>query len=77
VCDPSPGGLEEKIRDANATPLGLERTRKMEEIATIVHNEYYFYPFFQNVSVYGLAENLEWTARYDPRVRVNTMSFSQ
>jgi peptide/nickel transport system substrate-binding protein len=77
VCDPSPGGLEEKIRDANATPLGPERTRKMEEIATIVHDEYYFYPFFQNVSVYGLAENLEWTARYDPRIRVNTMSFSQ
>jgi hypothetical protein len=48
-----------KIRDAITTPLGPERTRKMEEIATIVHNEYYFYPFFQNVSVYGLAENLE------------------
>jgi ABC-type transport system substrate-binding protein len=77
VCDPSAGGLEEKIRDANATPLGPERTRKMEEIATIIHDEYYFYPFFQNVTVYALAENLDWTARYDPRTRVNTMSFTQ
>jgi ABC-type transport system substrate-binding protein len=66
---------KEKIRDARS-PARPRTDRKMEEITTIVHDEYYLLPFFQNVSMYGLAENLEWTARYDPRIRVNTMSFS-
>jgi hypothetical protein len=32
---------------------------------------------FQVVTVYGLSEDLDWTPRYDPRTRINAMSFSQ
>ena len=81
VCNLAPGfdGLtfEESINDAVATPLGPERTRKMEHLAQTIHDEYWFLPFFVSVQVYGMAENLEWEPRYDPRVRVNTMRFTQ
>jgi ABC-type transport system substrate-binding protein len=72
VCDPE---LEEKISVANSTPLGDLRRQRMEEIATIAHDEYYFLPFFHIQAVYGLAEDLEWASRYDPRIRVSTMRF--
>ena len=81
VCNLVPGydGLtfEESINDAVATPLGPERTRKMEHLAQTIHDEYWFLPFFVSVQVYGMAENLEWEPRYDPRVRVNTMRFTE
>lgn len=81
VCNLVPGleGLtfEESIDDAIATPLGPERVRKMEHLAQIIHDEHWFLPFFVSVQVYGLAENLEWEPRYDPRTRVNSMTFSQ
>jgi ABC-type transport system substrate-binding protein len=72
VCDPE---IEEKINIANAAPLGPERERLLAELAQIAHDEYWFIPFFHIQSVYGLAEDLEWTPRYDPRVRINTMRF--
>jgi peptide/nickel transport system substrate-binding protein len=72
VCDPV---LEKKIEVASATPLGDLRKQRMEEIAQIARDEYYFIPFFHNQVVYGAAKNLEWTPRYDPRIRVNTMRF--
>ena len=74
VCDLVPG-FEDALQDAIQTPLGPERTRKMEELTTIIHNEYWFVPLFEVVTVYGLAEDLEWTPRYDPRTRINTMRF--
>lgn len=74
VCDLVPG-FEDKIQDAIQTPLGPERTRKMEELATTIHDEYWFIPMFEVVTAYGLSNDLEWTPRYDPRTRVNTMSF--
>ena len=81
VCNLVPGfdGLtfEESINDAVATPLGPERTRKMEHLAQIIHDENWFLPFFVSVQVYGMAANLEWEPRYDPRIRVNTMRFTQ
>jgi hypothetical protein len=49
----------------------------LEEIATLIRDEYYFIPHFQVVVVYGLAPNLEWEPRYDPRTRVNVMRFTQ
>jgi peptide/nickel transport system substrate-binding protein len=76
VCNNVPG-WEEMIRDAIVTPLGPERTRKLEELGQIIHDEYWFLPMFQVVTAYGLSEDLEWTPRYDPRTRVNTMTFSQ
>ena len=74
VCDLVPG-FEDRLQDAIQTPLGPERTRKMEELTTIIHDEYWFVPLFEVVTVYGLAEDLEWTPRYDPRTRVNSMRF--
>lgn len=81
VCNLVPGldgmSFEESIDDAISTPLGPDRVRKMEAMAQIIHDEYWFLPFFVSVQVYGLAENLEWEPRYDPRTRVNSMRFSQ
>ena len=81
VCNLAPGfdGLtfEESIDDAISTPLGPERVRKMEYLAQLIHDEYWFLPFFVSVQVYGMAENLDWEPRYDPRTRVNSMRFTQ
>jgi ABC-type transport system substrate-binding protein len=76
VCNLVPG-FEEMIQEAIVTPLGPERTRKLEELGQIIHDEYWFLPMFQVVTAYGLSEDLEWTPRYDPRTPVNTMRFSQ
>ena len=75
VCNLIPG-FQDRINDAVATPLGPERTRKLEDLARIIHDEVWFIPMFQVVTVYGLADDLEWTPRYDPRTRINTMRFS-
>ena len=79
VCNLVPGleGMtwEESISDAIATPLGPERARKMEEMAQIIHDQHWFMPFFVSVQVYGLAPDLNWEPRYDPRTRVNSMCF--
>jgi hypothetical protein len=76
VCNLVPG-FEEMIQEAIVTLLGPERTLKLEELGQIIHDEYCFLPMFQVVTAYGLSEDLEWTPRYDPRTRVNTMRFSQ
>ena len=81
VCNLVPGfegmTFEESINEAVATDLGPERVRKMEYLAQIIHDEYWFLPFFVSVQVYGMAPNLEWEPRYDPRIRINTMRFTQ
>ena len=77
ICDGSTGGLQDQIETAMATPLGDERQRRFEAIADIVHDNYHFHPFFEVVTVYGMAETLQWSPRYDPRTRVNTMKFSR
>jgi peptide/nickel transport system substrate-binding protein len=69
--------LEEAIQEAIITPTGPERRQKMETLATRVHDEYYFHPNFQVVTIYGMSANLEWEPYYSPRIRANTMSFSQ
>ncbi|HEU0022792.1 MAG TPA: ABC transporter substrate-binding protein [Dehalococcoidia bacterium] len=71
-CDPE---WEAKIDIAKATPLGPEREAILAEMAQTAHDEYWFIPFFHVQAVYGLAEDLEWTPRYDPRIRINTMRF--
>jgi hypothetical protein len=58
-------------------PLGDDRTRALEAIANRVHDEYFYFPAFQVAVVFALAENLEWEARYDPRVRINAMRFTE
>ncbi len=65
------------IEEVRPIPIGDERTALLTQIADIVHNEYYYIPAFQVVVVYGMAENLEWEPRYDPRLRVNAMRYTQ
>ena len=65
------------IEIAMATDTGPERTRRMVEIADHVHNHFHFVPNFMNVVVYGLSEYLEWEPNYAPRIRANTMYFTQ
>lgn len=81
VCNLVPGldgrTFQESIADAIATPMGVQRTGKMEELAQIIHDEHWFLPFFVTTQVYGLAEELEWEPRYDPRLRLNTMRFTR
>ncbi len=72
VCSPE---LQKKIDTAMATPLGLERKQRMEELGDIAHDEVYFIPFFHNLLVYGMASDLAWEPLYAPRLRVNTMRF--
>jgi ABC-type transport system substrate-binding protein len=72
VCDPA---LEKKMELAAATPLGDLRKQRLEELAQIAYDEYYFITFFHTQVVYGAAKNLDWKPRYDPRIRVNTMRF--
>ena len=74
ICDQE---LERLIEVADPIPLGPERTAALEAIGNRVHDEYYYIPHFQVVVVYGMAENLEWTPRYDPRLRVNAMWYTQ
>jgi peptide/nickel transport system substrate-binding protein len=76
VCDLVPG-FEEALQEAIQTPQGPDRTGRMEALTTTVHDEFWFIPMFQVVTVYGLSEDLDWTPRYDPRTRINAMSFSQ
>jgi ABC-type transport system substrate-binding protein len=76
VCNLVPG-WEDRIIDAITTPLGPERTRKMEGLAQIVHDEFWFIPLFQVVRVDAAVEDLEWTPRSDSRIRVNAMRFLQ
>ena len=49
----------------------------MEDLAQFAYDEVFFIPYFEVVYVYGLAEDLEWEAYYAPRLRGNTMRFTQ
>ena len=71
------GDFEMMIEEANATPTGELRRERMEALANRVHNNFHFVPNFLVVSIYGLSENLEWEPHYAPRIRANTMHFSQ
>ena len=62
---------------ANATPTGDLRRQRMEEIATHVRDHFHFVDGFQVVSIYALAENLQWEPTYAPRIRANTMFFTK
>ena len=74
VCIPE---FEARKLKANAIPEGPERTAAMEDLAQFAYDEVFFIPYFEVVYVYGLAEDLEWEAYYAPRLRGNTMRFTQ
>ena len=49
----------------------------MEEIADFAYEDAIFLPFFEVVYVYGLADDIEWQPYYAPRLRGNTMRFTE
>ena len=69
--------LQDAIEEANATPTGDLRRQRMEAIADRVHDNFHFVQGFQVVSVYALSEHLEWIPTYAPRIRANTMYFTE
>jgi ABC-type transport system substrate-binding protein len=74
VCFPE---LQRKLDAANTIPEGPERTQAMIEIGNIAYEEVYFINMFEVVMVYGLSQDLEWEPYYAPRLRGNTMRFTQ
>ena len=62
---------------ANSIPEGPERTKAMEELADFAYEEAIFLPFFEVVYVYGLADDIEWQPYYAPRLRGNTLRFTE
>ena len=63
--------------EANSIPEGPDRTKAMEEIAQYSYEQAVFLPFFEVVYVYGLAGDIEWQPYYAPRLRGNTMRFTE
>lgn len=74
ICEQA---LEEQMVEANETPTGDLRRQRQEAVATHVHDHFHFVDGFQVVSIYALSANLEWTPTYAPRIRANTMFFTQ
>ncbi len=74
VCDLE---LQKQEAAANAIPPGQGRRAAMEAILDLAYERVYFIPFFQVQYVYGLSEFMEWEPYYAPRLRGNTMRFSQ
>jgi ABC-type transport system substrate-binding protein len=75
VCDPSPGGFQDQIAEAMAAS-GQERQDKMEALADAVHDQVLFIPFFDLPVIYAVDPKLNWSTRFDGRVRASTMWFS-
>ncbi len=69
--------FEDMMEEANATPTGELRRQRMKVLADYMHDNFHFVDGFQAVSVYALFHGLEWTPHYAPRVRANTMYFSE
>ena len=69
--------FEDLLEEAIATPTGDLRRQRMEELANRVHFDFHFVPNFLVVQIYGMSAGLEWDPHYAPRIRANTMSFSQ
>jgi ABC-type transport system substrate-binding protein len=76
VCDPSPGGIQEQIAPALAAS-GEERQRLMEALADRLHDDVLFLSLFDLPVFYAVNPKLNWEPRFDRRIRVNTMWFSE
>jgi ABC-type transport system substrate-binding protein len=75
VCDPSPGGLQEKLEPGLAAS-GVERQRLLVELADRAHDEVLFLPLFETPVIYALDPKLNFEPRFDRRIRVSSMWFS-
>jgi ABC-type transport system substrate-binding protein len=76
VCDPSPGGLQEQIAPALAAS-GEERARLMQALGDRVHDDVLILGLFETPVIYAVDPKLNWQPRFDRRVRVSTMWFSE
>jgi ABC-type transport system substrate-binding protein len=75
-CDPSPEGVQEKIAPVLAAS-GEERERLMEALADLAHDDVIFLPLFDLPVFYAVDPKLNWEPRFDRRVRISAMWFSQ
>lgn len=74
ICDSE---LTAKIDIAVATETGPLREERLAEIAQYAHDNAHFVFHFINVVVYAMAADLEWEPYYAPRLRANTVYFSE
>jgi peptide/nickel transport system substrate-binding protein len=75
-CDPSPGGIEEKIKVALGA-TGAERVQLMEELSDYMHDQALWLFGFELPIFYATDSSLSWIPRNDMRVRINTMTFAE
>ena len=75
TCDPSPGGIQEKIQPA-LSAMGQDRVQKLSELADIMHNRVLYLMGFDLPVIYAVNPKLVWEPRFDRRVRINSMKFS-
>ena len=76
VCDPSPGGIQEKIAPA-LSASGAERQRLLQELADKMHDDVLYFFGFDLPVIYAINPKLNWKNRIDGRVRAQTMWFSK
>ena len=65
------------MADAIQTDIGPERTRKNVAVVDYIKDNFFMHPNFVNVAIYALAADLNWEPNYAPRIRPNTMWFSE
>ena len=75
-CDPSEGGIQTKLAPALAAS-GAERERLLTELADYVHDQVLWLSPFDLPVIYAVNPNLQWEPRFDRRVRINSMTFSE
>ena len=75
ICDPSPGGIQDKIGPAVAA-AGDERRVLMEELADTFHEDVLFISLFDLPVFFAVDPKINWEPRLDPTVRVNGMWFN-
>jgi len=76
VCDPSEGGIQDQIAVA-LSASGQDRQDKLEALADRFHDDVLFIPGFDLPVIYAIDSKLNWTTRFDGRVRASTMWFSE
>jgi hypothetical protein len=76
VCDPSAGGIQERISSALAAS-SEERTELMQYFGDKVHDDVLILGMFEPPVIYAVDPELNWEPRNDRRVRVNTMWFGE
>ena len=75
-CDPSEGGIQTKLIPALAA-YGEERVRLLTELADYVHDQVLWLSPFDLPVIYAVNPNLQWEPRFDRRIRINSMTFSE